>query len=515
MPSQFSNSIGSFLARSVVESLRVPRPVARQINTSYVQGTYATNSGNLYIAVQSGIGVTGAGAGPIQTSGTVTDGSVTWLGLGAYSVADGSVSSNLYVGFGRDADYEWTDPEVPEAVDVSPDANTILLDRMTFALRVAATDIAVGMARRDWVTATVYDQFDADSEDNSGAIVMNGTLIYKCLDNNGGADSTTAPTGTSSNPIQTADGYIWKYMGAVSGTRMFRFQTTNYVPFPDDLPTVVWTEGALSTFQNSVQSATPFDVGDTITVSVVGAGSGATAVARTSTAGSDVTVDGFFAGVPGSGYGPVTFATAHVDGALGSGATLTPVLLAGALDDLTIDTAGTLYDDATVIIIGDGTGATATVTLDGGTGAVVATTVTAPGSGYTWAYAVVIPGTKAAAAIAVLAPNGGHGSQLELELDANAMLISKNVEIGNPNIPVDGGAVDGSFRQYFLISGIVNDVRNASSVIGPAHPDYADPQPGQNKYLRGGNVLYLSNIEAIVHSNTQEEVIKIAVSNTV
>ena len=116
-------------------------------------------------------------------------------------------------------------------------------DDMLAAKKVATSDISIVIPRRNWATGTVYDYYRHDYGNrvtggtstqtaNSGATslfdatfyVMSSTFnVYKCLDNNSGANSTVEPTGTSSSILTTGDGYKWKYMYTLSATQQSNF----------------------------------------------------------------------------------------------------------------------------------------------------------------------------------------------------------------------------------------------------------------------------------------------------
>lgn len=64
--------------------------------------------------------------------------------------------------------------------------------------------------------------------ENTLYYVYSDSNIYVCVENNGGGASTVAPTGISSDYLETADGYIWKYMSSIPvGSK---FLTLNYIP---------------------------------------------------------------------------------------------------------------------------------------------------------------------------------------------------------------------------------------------------------------------------------------------
>jgi hypothetical protein len=122
-------------------------------------------------------------------------------------------------------------------------------DDLLAAKKIASSDVSFVIPRRNWTTSTVYDYYRHDYGNrvtgstsvqtaNSGATslldstfyVMSSTYnVYKVLDNNSNAASTTEPTGTSTAVLTTADGYKWKYMYTLSATQQSNFLSTDFM----------------------------------------------------------------------------------------------------------------------------------------------------------------------------------------------------------------------------------------------------------------------------------------------
>ena len=122
-------------------------------------------------------------------------------------------------------------------------------DDLLAAKKVTSSDVSIVIPRRNWTTGTVYDYYRHDYGNrvtggtstqtaDSGATnlfdatfyVMSSTFnVYKCLDNNSGANSTVEPTGTSSSILTTGDGYKWKYMYTLSATQQSNFLSTDFM----------------------------------------------------------------------------------------------------------------------------------------------------------------------------------------------------------------------------------------------------------------------------------------------
>lgn len=191
-------------------------------------------------------------------------------------------------------------------------------DDMLAAKKVATSDISIVIPRRNWATATVYDYYRHDYGNRvtggtstqtaaSGATslfdatfyVMSSTFnVYKCLDNNSGANSTVEPTGTSSSILTTGDGYKWKFMYTLSATQQSNFLSTDFM--------------AVAT--NSTVSSAAVD--------------GAVNIVKIKTAGSGGT-NGTHTGVAIRGDGSSGVATVIVSG--------------GAVTSVTVTTPGTGY----------------------------------------------------------------------------------------------------------------------------------------------------------------------------
>lgn len=115
----------------------------------------------------------------------------------------------------------WADETAaPPNTDSSEEANESWRNSF-FVKRILSKDIRMIVPRFYWSPHQVYTQY-TDNVDMFDEAVPGGSSnffvispenhIYKCLSNNNRAESTVMPSGTSTNVLQTADGYIWKYM---------------------------------------------------------------------------------------------------------------------------------------------------------------------------------------------------------------------------------------------------------------------------------------------------------------
>jgi hypothetical protein len=82
-------------------------------------------------------------------------------------------------------------------------------------------------------------------EDAQFYVMTEDFNVYKCLDNNNNGQSTIKPLGTSVNPIETADGYRWKYMYNVPINLRNKFLSDSQIPVISALTNQFYSNGTL------------------------------------------------------------------------------------------------------------------------------------------------------------------------------------------------------------------------------------------------------------------------------
>jgi hypothetical protein len=99
--------------------------------------------------------------------------------------------------------------------------------------RVQQSDVSHVTNRYSWSYNTFhyeYDDEDVELYQKRFYTYTTDDNVYKCIDNNRGANSTVMPTGTGTSIINTADGYRWKYLYTVSAGEILKFRTADYIP---------------------------------------------------------------------------------------------------------------------------------------------------------------------------------------------------------------------------------------------------------------------------------------------
>ena len=149
-------------------------------------------------------------------------------------------NSNVYVGIGK-AD-AWS-TSTADTTDTTPTVPSDHLDdqaaaryQMIGMQKLTAADVSHVVKRHNWTTGTVYEPYDsnvADLYDKNPCfyVLTNEFKVYKCIDNNDGAQSTVQPIHTTPTPTGSAtDGYVWKYMYTITTADSEKFLTTAFMP---------------------------------------------------------------------------------------------------------------------------------------------------------------------------------------------------------------------------------------------------------------------------------------------
>ena len=116
--------------------------------------------------------------------------------------------------------------------------NYDLVDDITSLKKIQSSDATHAVPRVDWAYNTFFNEWDdkyvdpqSISQDQLRFYMMTDEYkVYKCIDNNRGANSTSKPTTTGTSIETTADGYRWKFMYDISSGERTQFLTVDYMP---------------------------------------------------------------------------------------------------------------------------------------------------------------------------------------------------------------------------------------------------------------------------------------------
>lgn len=138
-------------------------------------------------------------------------------------------------------------------------------DTILFGRKIKSLNIRRIVRKIDWVSGAKYEMFRHDyGVDNLSPITQSSRLydsnyyvinsdfrVYICIDNGSNVDNPTGnpsldePTFTGLEPSragESGDGYIWKYLYTISPSDIIKFDSTEYIPVPNDWGTTTSEE---------------------------------------------------------------------------------------------------------------------------------------------------------------------------------------------------------------------------------------------------------------------------------
>lgn len=295
--------------------------------------------------------------------------------------------SSLYYFLGKIESWG-TGDQPPIAPSNSFYDDTIIRNNMAYLRKVAPSEVSLVTSRTAWNSGTVYDHWDHTKEmqDLPFFVVTDEYNVYKCLDNNNGAESTVKPTTNALFPIRTSDGYLWKYMYTIPSFKRTKFLSRNNLPVQKALTDSFYNKGAVEQ------------------VVVTNAGSGYTDLQQTSislngtTTGEDATAEidtlgplGQITALAVTNGGTLYTAGAQViiNSSTGSGAEINIIQTAGEITGFDIVKGGVGYELTDTVTISVG-GAILTPVVSQDTGSILQVRIDNPGAGYTEAPSVTI-----------------------------------------------------------------------------------------------------------------------------
>lgn len=415
--------------------------------------------------------------------------------------------------------------------------------------RVASNDLAFMIKNKPYVTNqlwTMYDNQEKYPDKDYYTIVDEGAYfhVYKCLDNNNLSNSTVQPTfsdisGANTKVYQTSDGYRWKYMSSISSTDKLKFATSDYFPvFANTTVSDVAITGAVeivkvddggmnyTNYYNGTFNANDIRV---------------TGIPEFySLSNATPTTNGFFTGCilylsTGTGLGQYREIKDSFYNSNGSYITLLSAF------DIT-PTNGTTYQiNPAVKVRGDGMETSAAVgralVNSFSTNSIYRVEMFDLGEGYQHANAYVVSnsvvGHTNATVRAILGPAGGHGYDLQQELEAtrlcfsvrfsntesNTILTESNFKqiglIRDPlfaNVYIQLSSLQGAFlvdEPVYKVKPVRNNtnatINTTSSTITCPTGDFVNQYiAGDQLYIQSGNnlLVQIANVSSVTNSST-------------
>lgn len=353
----------------------------------------------------------------------------------------------------------WANEAAPDTITDTVANEKFIWKNMIAAKKITGNDVELVVPKRDWAANVKYAQYDDTItletllSSNTSAnvyqmyVINSERNVYKCLSNNLSANSTVEPLGSnlgSKGIIQTADGYLWKYLYNVEATN--KFLANNWLPAPASIAQLDYDGSANAAIDGEITTIVVTDNGSGYFNSNINVSAFATSctVLTVDAAVDMASLIAVNMGISGNGIVGDTYITA-ID------LVNRKINLSYATASAGGGTANTLTVSTRAKVSGDGTGAVTSVTLSGNSIQKIA--LTSYGSGYSYANVDIYgtaTGAGEAAARAIISPKYGHGYNSAKELGGHNVMI--NVKIGD-NDTTEGNLISAntSFRTYGLL----------------------------------------------------------------
>jgi hypothetical protein len=418
-PTRYYYFVGKNYAYANTQQITGTVKTTSTSNTIVGQGTFFTTD----LSVGDRIGITGQGT-VVRVHSIPTAQTIVVTPRPANTITTGA---NAYI---RKL-FSEIDPPAP--TDSYQDTYYDIWRNIIALKRIQSSDVSHVIPRYDWSNNTLYTQYtdtNANLENEQFYVTTTDGNVYKCIDNNRGANSIVKPTGTGTSLISTSDGYRWKYMYTISSASSLKFVTNEWIP----VQTLVSNNGTAQ--WNVQQNASN---GAIHHIEMIANGSGYIYLTNTFTSvtnSSVMSIKPSSSGVDDIYNGSALF----ISSGLGSGQLRKIINYVGATNTLTVNSAFTVAPNTSstyvisplVTIRGDSGGtttsrATAYVSNTFG-GNIRKITIINQGRSYSTANVVISANIgSGATAKAIISPIGGHGYDAVDELYGDSVMMNIRV----------------------------------------------------------------------------------------
>ena len=180
-------------------------------------------------------------------------------------VSNASNSYYSFIGLTNPADYQTDWDEDPPSPKDNFDQENDYWNTMVALKKINTDDARRVVPKINWSSGTTYDMYRHDYSRSNTAVVSGSTSLYLatyfvmnsdfrvyiCLqngidpDNPSGRPSLDEPTFTDLEPRSagtSGDGYVWKYLYTIKPSDVAKFESTDYMPVPNDWATAADNE---------------------------------------------------------------------------------------------------------------------------------------------------------------------------------------------------------------------------------------------------------------------------------
>nr|DAS94022.1 MAG TPA: baseplate wedge protein [Caudoviricetes sp.] len=496
--------------------------------TEYPIGTTVTHTyeingkrtKNKYVSV---LGSKSGNQAPIHAKqGQVeSDGGIRWMYLGESTIVDNGMF-DMYLTLGRQNSWDGTDNPVTPAINQYVTRQCI--QDIIYAKKIDKSSVAMVARRNTWKAEEKYEEFKKDKTTYKLPYYVTNKegCVYYCLSNNNNQKSTIEPIGTSTQPIQLPDGYVWYFMAKID-IQNSKFLTDEFIPLNGDItfnPDMKNNRGGIATVTLVSPQKGQFANKNNIVIEYQqkGEGQDANLIPHLNTQGILEYMEVKNAGHDYAEETIIVLKERSPD-AQGQGAELKAIM---ALDTLTGKTyikdvevlkggEGYKQGSVSIHIEGDGQGAILEAKVSTAKGIISSVEVKEKGEGYSYATLYVVSGKNSAVGRVSLLPYSVSNPNILATIQDNAIMI--NVDL-NPNETYFD--YDSDYREVLLVVNLYDidgNPANKPEYIGKAHKAWADPKSKLPKLNpEEGLILFRQTSNRLIRVAGQYEKVKLVIS---
>lgn len=225
-----------------------------------------------------------------------------------------TANNRVYFTFGKPT--AWANDAAPDQANTSVAVYNNMWNSMIGSKLVTGNEVKNAVKKTEWSANVVYQVYDdclcstkLYGPNSKFHVVTSDWNVYKCLDNSSNSNSTVMPTQVYvDKAIEESDGYVWRYMYTIPAEDRIRFTTPSYIPIKylkesdGSLQWQVQANAVPGAIESTIitNPGTNYTTACTVTVTITGDGTGATALPRVNTQSN--TISSIIISSKGSGY---------------------------------------------------------------------------------------------------------------------------------------------------------------------------------------------------------------------
>ncbi len=423
--------------------------------------------------------------------------------MGDYIASDiGNANNNYYIFAAKYT--EWANNFVADAPnECYYDSDFSIREELILGKKIDASNVTYLINRNTWTPNKVWAMYDDEDQEIGNKdyyVINNNRNVYKCIYNAMGGESTIEPTTVTTSTFTLPDGYHWKYMYTLSSANNTKFGSSAYIPVDANAAIISSASNGSIDCVIVEYGGIHYEKYTTGRIQGVISNTVFKLDSEKSAANGYYLYTSLFI-TSGTGDSNTTEIVSHYTNSTG--------IFIQTADSLSLALDSYYLISPMVYVDGNGTGFKGYATVNTTAGTITGVQIVSAGQNYMTANVFLKTtdsGTGDGAIIrAIISPPGGHGKDVEKELNSKRLMIK--TEFAN----TEGGTIptNVSFRKFGLLR---NPTYTSLSNTVPYTANTFDATIHMNLSIISANTLI--SIGDLFTGNTSNAEGKVAYANT-